>query len=351
MKKLLSNVWFSMFSIVLLTVLGLVFALYDSYKTVWTTISHLDPVRVVLIIILGIFPYLGWGAILMIFGRTIDKKYSYKNGIINAYVGGFMSGITPSSTGGQFAQVYAYRKAGLKTSQAAGLVSMDFFLYQIGYVILAIVLYLVYLSTYTGFAISVIFAISLFINSFVVVVMWIMVQFPKLYHKISYWAIILLHKAKFIKNKEKILATWNETLDHFSESIEAVSQNPKVFWQALALNILRFLAYFATPFFIAILLDIHVSANQFLPILSLSGFVSIANTFVPLPGASGATESLFVIVISTIIGKADAASVMILWRFTNFYVPVIFGGWLFIRLKNIKISNKISTEDLLSDDK
>ena len=351
MKKLLSNVWFSMFSIVLLTVLGLIFALYDSYKTVWTTISHLDPVRLVLIIILGVFTYLGWGAILTIFGRTIDPKYTFKNGVINAYVGGFMSGITPSSTGGQFAQIYAYRKAGLKSSQGAGLISMDFFLYQISYVILAIVLYVVYLSTYTGFAISVIFAISLFLNSFVVIVMWIMVQFPKLYHRLSYWAIILLHKAKFVKNKEKILETWNGTLTHFSESIEAISQNKKVFWVALSLNILRFLAYFSTPFFIAVLLDIPVTADQFLPILSLAGFVSIANTFVPLPGASGATESLFVLVMATIVGKGAAASIMILWRFTNFYVPVIFGGWLFIRLRNLKITNKFSTADLLGEDK
>ena len=340
-----------MFSIIALTILGLVFALYDSYLTVWVTISHLDLISLFIIIIIGIIPFLGWALILMIFGRTIDKKFTYRNGVINAYVGGFMSGITPSSTGGQIAQIYAYKKAGIKTSQGAGLISMDFFLYQIGYVILSIVLYIVYLSTYTGFAITIIFALSLLLNSFVVVVMWVMVKFPKLYHRLSYCAIQLLYKAKFIKNKEKILDTWNSTLVQFNKSIDSISTNKKVFWQALLLNIARLTFYFSSPFLIALLLNIPVSANDFLPMIALAGFVSLANTFVPIPGSSGATESLFVIVISTILGKSHAASIMILWRFTNFYVPVIFGGWLFLRMKNIKISNKMSTADLISEPK
>ena len=105
MKKIFGNVWFNMLLIVSLTVLALIFALYDSYRTVWHTISNLDLYKIVLIIGLGFLPYLCWGLILTILGRTVNPKFPLRAGLNNAYVGGFMSGITPSSTGGQVAQV------------------------------------------------------------------------------------------------------------------------------------------------------------------------------------------------------------------------------------------------------
>jgi len=349
MKKLFGNVWFNMLFIVSLTVLALIFALYDSYKIVWATISHLDLYKVILIIGLGILPYLCWGLILMILGRTVQEKFPLKHGLANAYVGGFMSGITPSSTGGQFGQVLAYRSKGIKASQGAGLVSMDFYIHQIAFVITAVIMYVTYLSTYTHVAISLVFGIGLFFNSFVVIVLWIMVEFPKLYHKITFWAIHLLHKMKFIKNKEKILEDWNKTLEHFNEAIENVKENKAIFWKILGLNILKNFLYFSTPFFIAGILGIQISYMDFFPMLALACFVSTSNTFVPLPGASGATEGLFVLVYSTIIGKGAAASTMILWRFTNFYVPILVGGFIFVRMRKLNPFKPIQTEDLLKD--
>lgn len=350
MKKIFGNVWLNMLLIVTLTVLALIFALYDSYLTVWDTIKHLDPVKLLLIMGLGFLPFLVWGIIITMLGRTIDPKFPLKHGIINAYIGGFMSGVTPSSTGGQIAQVFVLKKRGFKPSQGAGLISIDFFIYQISVVVTAITMYIIFLSTASHLAISLVFGVGLFFNSFVVIILWIMVKFPKLYHKISFWGIHLLHRMRFIKNKEKILEDWNKTLIHFNESIEAVTQNRTIFWKVTALHILKLLIYYSTPFLIGIILNIQLDFNDFFPMLALASFVSISNTFVPLPGASGATESLFVIVFSTIIGKAAAASTMILWRFSNFYIPVLVGGFLFIRLKNIKIFKPIKTSDLLDED-
>jgi len=98
MKKLLSNVWVNLLFIVSLTVAAMIFALYDSYEIVLETISTLDPLKLLLIIGLGLLPYLTWGYIITILARTIDKKFKYKHGAINAFIGGFMSGITPRST-------------------------------------------------------------------------------------------------------------------------------------------------------------------------------------------------------------------------------------------------------------
>jgi len=70
---------------------------------------------------------------------------------------------------------------------------------------------------------------------------------------------------------------------------------------------------------------------------------------VPLPGASGATESLFVLSFSTVIGKASAASIMILWRFFSFYLILILGGIMFFRVRHIKSIKEEENEKVLMD--
>lgn len=349
MKRFLTNIWFNVLLILGLTVLSLVFALYDSYKTVWATISRMNLWELLLIMFWGFLPFLLWGVILTVLGKTIKKDYSLRQGIANAYIGGFVSGITPSSTGGQFAQTYAYRKSGLKTSQGAGLIWMDFFVHQFVIVIMAVALYLIFLNTFNNAAISVVFGVGLFANSVVVLLLWLMIQFPKLYHKIMFWGIHLMHRFKFIKNKEKILEDWNATMTHFNDAIKAVSKNRKVFWQITGLYVVRMTLYFATPFAIGQLLGTSLDWNDFFPMLALAGFVSISNTFIPLPGSSGATESLFVLVFSVVIGKSAAASTMILWRLTNFYIPLLVGGTLFIRLRQINPLKPIQTDELFKE--
>jgi len=123
-------------------------------------------------------------------------------------------------------------------------------------------------------------------------------------------------------------------LEHFHEALSAISDNKQLVWKISALYLLRFSLYFMTPFIVGKLLGLPIYWSQFMEFMALASFISVANTFVPLPGASGATESVFVLVFSTVIGKSAAASTMIFWRFTTFYVIIMVGGFFFIRLKN-----------------
>ncbi len=334
MKKKKNSYLINMILIVILTVFALWFALYDSYKQVLTTVSQIDPWRLFLIITWGLVPYFVYGWILTIMARSINKKYHYRQGLMNGLIGGFVSDITPSSTGGQFAQTYAFKKQGLSTTQGAGLVWMDFYIYQITLVGLTLFLFLLKFKDFKNMSITLVFALGLVINFFVIILLWIMVEFPKLYNIISNWVMKIVIKSRFIKDKEGALTSWNTTLEHFHEALSAVSDNKELVWKISALYLLRFSLYFMTPFIVGKLLGLPIRWSQFMEFMALASFISVANTFVPLPGASGATESVFVLVFSTVIGKSAAASTMIFWRFTTFYIIIMVGGFFFLRLKN-----------------
>jgi len=336
MKKLFNNYLFNFFLILTLTVLGLWFALYDSYKTVIATVIAMPMYNIILFIAWGLIPQLIYGYILTLMARSMRQRYPYRHGLVNALVGTFVSGITPTAAGGQFAQTLAFKKQGLTTTQGAGLIWMDFFIYQVVLVGETFILFIWKMWDIGNPSITFVFAMALIINGFVILLLWIMVKFPKLYNIIINWAISMLGKMKFVKNKERIIDSWNNTLGHFSEAINSVAGNSKLVWQISGLYFLRFTIYFSTPFFIAKLLNLDVPFSMFFEFLALSSFVSMANTFVPLPGSSGATESLFVLVFSIIIGKAGAASMMIFWRFSTFYVPLLTGGVIFLRMRRSK---------------
>ena len=116
--------------IIIFTVLVLYFALKDQFETVTNLILNMNPIWLFIILIWGIGYGCVVGWILMVFGKKYRKDYSLLQGIGTAFVGIFFSGITPSATGGQFAQSYIFHKQGIKFSDGASILWADFIVYQ-----------------------------------------------------------------------------------------------------------------------------------------------------------------------------------------------------------------------------
>ena len=55
---------------------------------------------------------------------------NYKQGFTNAISGTFFNGITPFSSGGQFAQVYIFNRQGITPANSASILLMAFIVYQ-----------------------------------------------------------------------------------------------------------------------------------------------------------------------------------------------------------------------------
>lgn len=334
MKKLLSQTWFTVLLILGLSALALGLALYDSFDTVLETLTNINPLILIIFAIWGLVPFVLQGFILSMMAKHLSPSYRFHQGFINALVGGFMSGVTPSSTGGQVAQSYTFKKQGLKSSQGAGLIWLDYFLYTISLVVLASLLFLTNVSEFAHSSITLVFGLGLLVNILIIVFLGLMVFYPKLYRRLMTALINFSEKIKLVKQKGKIVDAWHKILDHFYEAQSVITENRSLLGKIFGLNLARLVVYFSTPLIIGFFLRIELHWNQVIHLIALASFVSIANTFVPLPGAAGATESLFVLTFSTVIGKASAASIMILWRFFSFYQILLIGGILFFKVRH-----------------
>lgn len=334
MKKLTQSLWFNVFVIVSLTAFGLGIALYDSFDLALETLKQINVFKLILILFWGSIPTLIWGIILTIMARQILPNYKLTQGITNAFVGGFMSGMTPSSTGGQVAQITTYKRQGLTTFQGAGLIWMDFYLYTVTLVTLTLGIFIFSFKEFESLSITLIFGFGLVVNILIIIVLGLMVINPNLYKRMSTWIVEKISKTRWVKNKEGLINSWNESMDHFHEALFAIRESKAMVAGLIGLNAIRILLYFASPIAIAMILGVKIQTEDIFHLFALAAFVTMANTFVPLPGASGATESLFVLSYSTVLGKAVAASIMILWRFSTFHFILMIGGYLYLHSRH-----------------
>ena len=337
MKNSLKSYALNFLIIIGLTFAALWFALKDNYQEVMALITNLKWYWLFIILCWGFLYSCVVGKILSIFARKNKKDYTVLQGIQNGLVGSFFSGITPSSTGGQFAQAYIFKKQGIRISDGASILWADFIVYQttmMGYVTLLFLLRYTHYMSMIGGPLLLLILVGYIINLCVIGVLWTMALFPKMYVKLRNLCVRILAKIHIVKNKEKTLASWSTQVTAFTEEIKKLKNEKKIILQTVLWNIVRMTIQFMLPWFIANALGYRLGLDHFVDCLALSSFVLMANAFIPIPGASGGTEFVFTQLYGYLIAdSAITSGVMILWRFSTYHMVMLVGAVIFVYLK------------------
>lgn len=328
MKK--SNYIWNFILIAALTGGALWFALKDNYQEVMDAISRISVPGLILILSWGILFTCVWGVAYKVLAQKYVKNYSLKDGIVVAFTGTFFSGITPSSTGGQFGQAYILKKQGISYADGASLLWADFIIYQTTMMVYVTILFLLKFSYYS--AQSAWFSIILagyVVNVIVILFLYTMALFPTVYISLAHKLAALLSHFKFIKNPQHMIESWTVQMTSFTREIKKLSKDKMVILKCAGINFVRLTLLYMLPFVIAKLMHIPIAWSQLIDVIALSSFVYMANSFIPIPGASGGTEVLFNIVFSTLFGTL-ASAVMILWRVSTYHIILVLGGLIFM---------------------
>lgn len=330
--------------ILLLTLAVLWFALKDNYRQVLDAISQMNLISLLIILCWGILYTVVWGVVYFVLGRKYVSRYSLGKGILVAFIGTFFAGITPSSTGGQFAQAYIMNKQGIKVSDAASLLWADFIIYQTTMMIYVTILFLLrfgYYSAQSGW--FNIILVGYIINAIVILALYTMALFPKVYIRLAGFAAKVLGKLHILKDPEKSKDSWNLQMTSFTKEIKALSKDIKRIVICALVNAVRLTLLFSLPFVVGIALGIPLELSQLLDVIALSSFVTMANSFIPIPGASGGTEVVFNLLFTGMMGTLTSA-VMILWRFSTYHIILLIGGICFMVAKNYYTKKDIQSK-------
>lgn len=286
----------------------------------------------VLVVLMMMFLRIIVGFNLTLLTRLNYPTYQFEQGILNSFVGLFFNMITPSASGGQFVQGYIFTKQGIPLSSAASILWSDFFMYQVTMVTfvfsLIVLRFRMFYQNYSQFFLVVI--VGFLINAAVIVGLLALVKIPKFYYWVSTKGIEIAKKLRLIKDVEKAKERIANSVNQFAEESQNLAKHPKLVAILFFTNFVRLLVYFLTPYFCIKALNIEVAPGSIFNIITLSAFVMVVNALLPMPGSSGGTEATFVLMFSTLFTKAQASSIMIVWRFLTYYIMLVIGGLIFV---------------------
>lgn len=335
MKKIFKSYSFNIFVIVLFTFLAMWLTLKDSYTEVITTLKKVNIGYLFLIVFIVILIQYVIGVILTLLTKLSNPHYKYSYGFINALVASFFHGITPSASGGQVAQVYVFKKQGVPITDSASILWMDFIIYQstmCGTVLILLLLRFNYFyMKYSQFYFIVL--LGFLLNASIIVGLWAVARFPKVYTWISTQGIEIGCKLHIIKNREKTLDNLKKQLAKFNAETTKLKNHKPLILKCFILNCIRCSLYYSLPYFVFLALGFNLSFANIVDCMALTSFVSMVTGFIPIPGASGGTEAIYVLMFSTLLGLNAAKSTMVLWRFMTYYFIMIIGGLTFIYVK------------------
>ena len=294
------------------------------------------------IVIMGLimFSYYLFDALsLWYFGKAYKQDYTFKQSFVNAISGTFFNGITPFASGGQFAQVYIFNKQGIPPTNSASILLMCFICYQS-----VLVLYtgIVLLFKYQYFvedqpAVFSLAILGFLINFVVILGLFGGAKSKKLQNFLTHNVLRFLSKIHIVKDYESTCVKIEQYLADFREQLNFLQRNKPVLVKSCLCNFMKLTIIYSMPFFAAKALNLNVSWNQFFDFLGLCSFIYLINAFLPIPGASGGSEGVYVLLFS-FLGTVGTSSSLFLWRFMSYYMGLIIGGLVFSMNKEINRS-------------
>ena len=272
--------------------------------------------------------------------HSILKSFGEKISILKALkftlIGFFFSAITPAATGGQPVEIYYMTKEKISGAKATIALLMQLCGYQISTISLGIICAILNPSILNG-GIALLFLIGIIINGFALIMMLICIFSKKLTEKVLnlFLKILKFFKVKNLDSKEKRA---REGLERYSESSNYIKLHKKEFIKAILRVFIQIIFYYSVPF--CVYKAFGLNTYNFFQIFIMQAVLYTVVSGLPLPGAVGISETMFLTIFEVAFGSMLINGSMLLIRGITFYFYVIISLIVVIinaiRMKDVK---------------
>jgi uncharacterized protein (TIRG00374 family) len=241
-------------------------------------------------------------------------------------VGFFFSAVTPSATGGQPVQVLWMKRDHISVAVSTLIMMIVTAAYKTVLMIMCIIAAFFewdFLSTNASqiwFLIFVGIICNVSFVAFLVVAVFRQSWLTRMIGKSIFW----LGKHHIIKNRERWLKKIWKVLSKYDKSADYIKQNKPVLYHVLIITIFQRVCLFTVTYVVYRAFGLRgVSAFE---IIALQTIIALAVDSLPLPGAMGATESIFLVIFLTIFGEEFVLPGMLLSRGITYYAMFIISA-------------------------
>ena len=262
-------------------------------------------------------------------GAEMSRREVWKLAWRVVMLGKYYDNVTPAAIGGQPFQIFYMRKhSKMPRGDATSIPIVAMVVGQIGFLILAVVFFLVGNPMGDNPVLMVPAWLGLIFFAFWPVMMVGVNFFPKATAKFINFFVRILAKLKIVKNRDEVIKNVENETDEYVKSVKTILKSRGLFIQTILLSVVHQFLVAIIPFFVLLAFGGNVG---FVECLSTTLAVTSAVYFIPTPGNAGAAEGTFYIVFSA-LSAGYVFWAMLLWRFFTYYIYILLGGMTFFSI-------------------
>lgn len=309
-------------------------------RTVWEALADTSiPFLIAGILLAEVF-HLSEGINLRILLGSFGNSVTFWQGMKYAYIGFFFSSITPSSTGGQPAQLYAMKKDGIEIAHGTLALIGELASFQIAVCFMeTMAMAAIIRGKVSPSGELLVLAVLGFLLNLLFITGLLSVMFSR---RLKDRLIRLLHGAITrlpVKNKKKWQEKLEEAFRDFQACADLIRRKPRVMAKALLVSICQVICWFSIPYMVCLAMGETAAYPQ---VFLLQTVLFMTTALLPFPGAAGISEYAFVRLFSGVFTKNPMAAATLVNRGISFYCLLAISGAMMVFLWKYKGTRKMS---------
>lgn len=248
-----------------------------------------------------------------------ERKISMLKALKFTFIGFFFSSITPAASGGQPIEVYYMTKENIPGPKAALTSLLILFGFQISTITYGVVCAILNPGVLNNKLIW-LYILGTTLNVLALTLFFFCIFSPKTTTKIIKVFVKGLKKAR-IKHMDRREKNIMESLNKYNEGASFIKSHKSAFIKIILREFLQVAFYFSVPF--CIYKSMGLTGYNYFEIFSMQAILYITVCALPLPGAVGVSETVFLKIFGVAFGTTLIGGSMILSRGVTFYLYVV----------------------------
>ena len=271
--------------------------------------------------------FLGDTTMYLIACRDMGARQPFFEGLITTMIGFFYSALTPLASGGQPFQVIQMRARGINVGTATSVLMVKFMAWHIAMSIVGALgfIFCGQMLLNESSTMFVMFIVGYLLHALCAAAGFLLMLRPALVQRAGNAVVGFLGRLLFRRKPERterIQKVWDGFVSDYKQAVAFAVRHRMGMLCIVLTALTEVLAYLGTTWFVY--RGLGLDGVGFWTMTLMQAALSISVAFVPLPGASIATEGGFYAVFTRFFGEARLVG-MLIWRALTYYLAILLG--------------------------
>ena len=326
----------------IVTVLALFYILKDDPKAAFDTLATVDffPFLIAILVVIVMTLLDGLGITLLT--KHYKNDYKFSQGVMNSIIGNFIGCFY--KTGASFIQAYTFTKQGIKGTNVASILTMNFLIYQFAITIYSGVMIFIGYPYVKDIPIELLGNIKIFplsligfgINILFLLLILLLAYWRQLHRLVLSTGINILSKLHIIKDPEYKRKKWTLQLATYRIELKRLFYHYRLLIAVLFFQISKLLLLNTLPYLCFYSLRIDLSQLSYVACLSGSTYLNLISSYIIVGAPEIGFQTIFSYLLTPSLSTSAtsyATASNILWRMLTFYLNLVVGGLCFFFYK------------------